>query len=283
MMMADAQRAEEGEVGNVQPRWNDGRRFDGRSVIVTGASGALGGATARAFAAEGARVAIAYRTGRAVADALADEITRSRGTAVALPLDLDADGAAERFVAAVVGDFGAVDVLVNAAGRIDAADAVRFDRVDPNAWDTLFRVDVKGTMLMCAAAVPHLRRAGAGAIVNFSGSYGNGVNQDNLVNSVAVQYCAAKGAIRAFTAALARDLAPHIRVNAVSPGAIQANWEGDWGIPPEHVEEALAMTPLRRMGQPEEIAETVLFLASDGAGYITGQVLQVDGGWMMTG
>ena len=90
--------------------------------------------------------------------------------------------------------FGTVDVLVNAAGRIDAADAVRFDRSIPDAWDTLFRIDVKGTMLMCAAAVPHLRAAGGGAIVNFSGSYGNGVNQENLVNSVAVQYCAAKGA-----------------------------------------------------------------------------------------
>ena len=163
--------------------------------------------------------------------------------------------AAEAFVDAVVERFGRVDVLVNAAGRIDAADAVRFDRIDPDAWDTLFRVDVKGTMLMCAATVPHLRAAGGGSIVNFSGSYGNGVNQENLVNSVAVQYCAAKGAVRAFTAALARDLAPDIRVNAISPGAIEANWEGDWGIPPEHVAEALAMTPLRRMGKPEEIAE----------------------------
>ena len=108
----------------------------------------------------------------------------------------------------VVERHGAVDVLVNTAGRIDAADAVRFDRIDPDAWDTLFRIDVKGTMLMCAAVVPHMRAAGGGAIVNFSGSYGNGVNQDNLVNSVAVQYCAAKGAVRAFTAALARRPRP---------------------------------------------------------------------------
>jgi 3-oxoacyl-[acyl-carrier protein] reductase len=271
------------EEGRVESRWNDGRRFAGRAVIVTGGSGALGGATAKAFAREGARVAISYRRGRDAADAIVADVAAAGGEAIALPLDLGDESAAEAFVDAVVERFGRVDVLVNAAGRIDAADAVRFDRIDPDAWDALFRVDVKGTMLMCAAAVPQLRAAGGGAIVNFSGSYGNGVNQDNLVNSVAVQYCAAKGAVRAFTAALARDLAPDIRVNAISPGAIEANWEGDWGIPPEHVAEALAMTPLRRMGKPEEIAESVLFLASDGGGYITGQVLQVDGGWLMTG
>jgi NAD(P)-dependent dehydrogenase (short-subunit alcohol dehydrogenase family) len=268
---------------HVESRWNDGARFAGKSIIVTGGSGALGSATARAFAREGGRVAISYRRGRDVAEALVAEVTDSGGDAVALPLDLTDEADAERFVSAVVEQHGRVDVLVNSAGRIDAADAVRFDQIDPEAWDTLFRIDVKGTMLMCAATVPHMRAGGGGAIVNFSGSYGNGVNQDNLVNSVAVQYCAAKGAVRAFTAALARDLAPTIRVNAISPGAIEANWEGDWGIPPEHVEEALAMTPLRRLGRPEEIAESTLFLASDGAGYITGQVLQVDGGSIMTG
>ena len=267
----------------MEARWNDGTRFAGRSVIVTGGSGALGGATARAFAREGARVAISYRGGRDAAEALVADVVATGGQAVALQLDLTDEHSVEQFVSAVVERHGTVDVLVNSAGRIDAADAVRFDRIDPAAWDALFHIDVKGTMLMCAAVVPYLRANGGGVIVNFSGSYGNGVNQENLVNSVAVQYCAAKGAVRAFTAALARDLAPTIRVNAISPGAIEANWEGDWGIPPEHVEEALAMTPLRRMGRPEEIAESVLFLASDGGGYITGQVLQVDGGWIMTG
>jgi 3-oxoacyl-[acyl-carrier protein] reductase len=128
-----------------------------------------------------------------------------------------------------------------------------------------------------------MESAGRGAIVNFSGSYGNGVDQDNLINSVAVGYCTAKGAVRAFTASLARDLAPVIRVNAISPGAIEANWEADWDVDPAQLEQALQMTPLGRMGVPEEIAEATLFLASDGGGYITGQVLQVDGGWLMTG
>ena len=155
---------------------------------------------------------------------------------------------------------------------------------EPEAWDALFAVDVKGTFLMSRAVVPHMEARGRGAIVNFAGSYGNGVNQDNMVNSVAVSYCAAKGAVRGFTASLARDLAPHIRVNAVSPGPIEANWDADWGIPRRARGRGRRhSTPLKRMGVPQEIAETVLFLASDGAGYITGQMVLADGGWTLAG
>ena len=264
-------------------QWNDGFRFLGRTVIVTGGSGALGGATARAFAREGAKVAISYRSGRLIAEELVEKITDSGGQAFCAHLDVTDEKLVRQFVNSVTDNYGKIDILVNAAGRIDAADAVRFNKIDSVAWEKLFEIDVKGTLLMCAAVVPNMKTTGRESIVNFSGSYGNGVNQENLVNSVAVQYCAAKGAIRAFTAALARDLSPNIRVNAVSPGAIEANWEGDWGISAAHVEEAILMTPLRRKGQPEEIAETVLFLASDGGGYITGQIIQVDGGWIMVG
>lgn len=204
----------------METRMNDGHRFAGRTVIVTGGSGALGGATARAFPREGAKVAISYRRGSDSAQQLVDSIVEQGGAAFAGRLDLGNASTIEPFVADVIERYGSIDVLVNTAGRIDAADAVRFDHIDPEAWDRLFDVDVKGTMLMCRAVVPHMRAQGRGAIVNFSGSYGNGVNQDNLVNSVAVQYCAAKGAVRAFTASLARDLAPAIRVNAIAPGAV---------------------------------------------------------------
>jgi NAD(P)-dependent dehydrogenase (short-subunit alcohol dehydrogenase family) len=267
----------------MEPVWNDGHRFEGRVVLVTGAGGALGGATARAFGREGAKVVVAYRSSKESAEAAVSEIQADGGEAFVHQLEVTDPLSVEACVEDAVERYGKIDVLVNSAGRIDAADAVRFSEIDPAAWRALFDVDVFGTYLMCRAVAPHMLRSGRGAIVNFSGSYGNGVDQDNMVNSVAVQYCAAKGAVRGFTASLARDLAPSIRVNAIAPGPIAANWEEDWDIPKEHMEEAIRMTPLKRLGRPEEIAETVLFLASDGGGYVTGQIIQVDGGWILTG
>jgi 3-oxoacyl-[acyl-carrier protein] reductase len=264
-------------------QWNNGRRFEGRVAIVTGAGGALGGAVARAFGKEGATVALGYRSSEESArEGLADIEATGAGGHVAR-LEVTDEGSVREFVADVADRYGRIDVLVNTAGRIDPADAVRFAVSDAAEFTTLLDVDLLGTFRVCQAAVPHLRATGKGAIVNFSGSYGNGVNQENVVNSVAVTYCAAKGGVRAFTTALARDLAPEVRVNAIAPGPIAANWEDDWEIPKEHIDEALAMTPLGRMGRPEEIAESVLYLASDGGGYTTGQVLEVSGGWIMDG
>lgn len=264
-------------------QWNDGKRFAGRVAIVTGAGGALGGAVARALGREGATVALGYRSSEESARAALAEIESAGSQGHAAQVEVTDAASVEGFVAEVAERYGRIDVVVNAAGRIDPADAVRFAESDAEAFAKLLDVDLLGTFRICQAAAPHLRASGNGAIVNFSGSYGNGVNQENVVNSVAVTYCAAKGGVRAFTSALARDLAPEIRVNAIAPGPIEANWEDDWEIPKEHVDEALKMTPLGRMGKPEEIAETVLYLASDGGGYTTGQVLEVSGGWVLEG
>lgn len=264
-------------------QWNDGRRFTGRVAIVTGAGGVLGGAIARALGGEGATVALGYRSSEQPArDALSEVEAAGSGGHVGAVDVTDADSVKD-FVDDVAERYGRIDVVVNAAGRIDPADAVRFAESEADEFASLLDVDLLGSFRVCRAAVPHLRATGNGAIVNFSGSYGNGVNPENVVNSVAVTYCAAKGGVRAFTSALARDLAPTIRVNAIAPGPIAANWEEDWEIPPEFLDEALAMTPLGRMGRPEEIAESVLYLASDGGGYTTGQVLEVSGGWVLDG
>jgi NAD(P)-dependent dehydrogenase (short-subunit alcohol dehydrogenase family) len=258
-------------------------RFTGTPVVVIGGAGVLGAACARAFAREGAGVAIGYRSSAKAAEDLAAELKAVGTTTFAGQADVTDIDSLRGFLSTAADAIGGIGVLVNAFGRIDAADAVRFDATDPDAWDELFKVDVRGTFLACQLALPWLRQADNPAIVNFAGSYGNGTNQENLVNSVSVSFCAAKGAIRGFTASLARDLAPQIRVNAISPGMIEANWDADWNIPAEHLAEAKTATPLRRMGSPDEIAESVLYLASPGGGYTTGQILQVDGGWLMPG
>jgi 3-oxoacyl-[acyl-carrier protein] reductase len=264
-------------------QWNDGKRFEGRVAIVTGAGGALGGAVARALGREGATVALGYRSSEQSAGEALTEIEAAGASGHIGQLEVTDAASVESFVADVAERYGRIDIVVNTAGRIDPADAVRFSESEAEAFATLLDVDLLGSFRVCQAAVPHLRATGNGAIVNFSGSYGNGVNQENVVNSVAVTYCAAKGGVRALTSSLARDLAPEVRVNAIAPGPIAANWEDDWDIPKEHIDEALAMTPLGRMGKPEEIAETALYLASDGGGYTTGQVLEVSGGWILDG
>ena len=267
----------------MDPTWNDGRRFFGRVALVTGAGGTLGGAIALGFGRESASVVVGYRTSQDAAEAVVTDIVAAGGVAHSQPLDVTDQSSVDQFVAHAAEVYGRVDVLVNTAGRLDEADTVRFDQMDIDAAEALFAVDVLGAMRMCHAVIPFMRRHGRGAIVNFSSTYGNGVNPQNAINWVPVTYCAAKGAIRGLTTSLARDIAPEIRVNALAPGPISGNWEQEWGVGPEQIAEAKAMNPMKRFGDPREIAETVLFLASDGAGYINGQVIHVEGGWVPIG
>lgn len=157
------------------------------------------------------------------------EIVSAGGAACAAQLDVTDQDSVDRFVARADESYGRVDVLVNTAGRLDEADTVRFESMTAQAATALLMVDVIGTMRMCHAVIPFMRRHGRGAIINFSSTYGNGVTAENPINWVPVTYCAAKGAIRGFTASLARDIAPEIRVNALAPGPISGNWEQEWG------------------------------------------------------
>jgi NAD(P)-dependent dehydrogenase (short-subunit alcohol dehydrogenase family) len=248
-------------------------RLAGKSAIVTGGAGGIGRATAKAFAAEGARVAV-LDLNAVGAESVAAEITAAGGTAIALGVDVSAEPAVIEAVARVVAEFGGVDVLFNNAGIARRTTAVETAVED---WDLSFAVNVRSIFLMSKHCIPHMERAGGGAIVNTGSGWGlKGGGR-------ALPYCATKGAVVNMTRAMAIDHGPaNIRVNSINPG------DTDTGMLREEAKQIgwseadfladAADRPLRRMGKPEEIAAAVVFLASDEASFVTGAALVVDGG-----
>jgi 2-hydroxycyclohexanecarboxyl-CoA dehydrogenase len=163
----------------VETTWNDGHRFSGRVALVTGAGGTLGGAVALGFGREGASVLVGYRGSREAAESVAAEIVAAGGAARAHQLDVTNQPSVDRFVERADAEYGRIDVLVNTAARLDVADTVRFEDMSADAATALLAVDVIGAMRMCHAVIPHMRRHGHGVIINFSSTYGNGVNPEN--------------------------------------------------------------------------------------------------------
>lgn len=166
----------------MEAAWNDGHRFSGRVALVTGAGGPLGGAVARGFGGEGASVLVGYRGSQEAAESVAGDVVAGGGVASAFQLDVTDQASVDRFVEQADSLYGRIDVLVNAAGRLEEADTVRFERMSADAATALLAVDVIGAMRMCHAVIPHMRRHGHGAIINFSSTYGNGINPENAIN-----------------------------------------------------------------------------------------------------
>ncbi|MEG1875402.1 MAG: 3-oxoacyl-ACP reductase FabG [Angelakisella sp.] len=245
---------------------------DTKTAVVTGGSRGIGSAIAQALAADGWQVAVVYHTGRVQAKALAAQLAAQYGVAAAAyGCDIADSAQVTELFQQVHAQLGEISLLVNNAG---IAATGLFQDLTEEAWDRLFAVDVKGVFLCSRAVLPEMIRNQQGSIINLSSIWGiTGA-------SCEVAYSAAKAAVIGMTKALAKEAGPsHIRVNCVAPGVVAT--EMNRQLSPDDLAALCEETPLGRIGQPEEIAAAVAWLASEKAGFVTGQVLSPNGGMVI--
>ena len=249
-------------------------RLVDRVAIITGASGGLGRATARRFAQEGARLCLADRV---PAGEILELVRADGASAIAVETDVTVAGSVQAMVERTLAEFGKVDVLVNIAGVSSHGAS---DDVDEAEWDRVLRGNLTSVFLCCKAVLPAMRERGYGRIVNMSSILGkNGGNPRPWIDPQEqkragnLAYGASKAGVHALTYFLAKENAHHgITVNAVAPGPIATQMTSNF---PQALKNLI---PVGRMGQPEDVADAVAFLAGDSAGFITGEVMDVNGG-----
>lgn len=251
-----------------------GKRLDGKVAVVTGAANGIGRATAAEFAAEGARVALLDIDETALAAAV-EEIAASGGSAVARACDLTDEAAIAAAFSGIERELGPIDVLMNNVGQSARERSGPFHMSEQEVWRFVFDISLFPALTCSRQVAPGMRERGRGRIVSIA-------SDAALFGDIGqVDYSSAKAGVIGFTRALARELAPHnVTVNAICPGP--TNTRAIAKMPKETMDLARSMIPMRRFGEPVEIAKTALFLASDDASYITGQSIVVDGGrWMV--
>ena len=245
--------------------------LDGKTALVTGASRGIGRAVALRLAEGGARVAINYAGNVKAAEEVKAAVEAAGGTAILCQADVADSAAVEAMVAAVAKEFGTIDILVNNAGITRDTLLIRMKDED---FAKVLDTNLKGVFYCTKAVSKLMMKKRAGRIVNMASVIG-------LVgNAGQANYAAAKAGVIGFSKSVAKELASRgITVNVVAPGFIGTDMTAD--LPETVKEKALADIPLGKMGEPEDVANAVLFLASDQASYITGQVVNVDGGMVM--
>jgi NAD(P)-dependent dehydrogenase (short-subunit alcohol dehydrogenase family) len=238
-----------------------------RVCIVTGAAQGIGAACARRFAREGAKVVVSD-----IDDAHGQAVAQEIGGAY-VHCDVGDRAQVDVLVAKAMGSHGRIDVLVNNAGIFRASEFLDITEAD---FDAVLRINLKGSFLVGQAVAREMAKAGRGAIVNMSS-----VNAVMAIPTIA-SYNVSKGGINQLTRAMALALADHgIRVNAVAPGTIATELAAKAVLTSEEAKKKiLSRTPMKRLGEPEEVADVVAYLASDAASYITGEIVVVDGGRM---
>lgn len=240
--------------------------LENKVVLITGAARRVGAEIARTLHAEGAALALHYRSAAAEAQALVAEFNAARpGSALAFQADLLETDHLARLVEDVAGHFGRLDALVNNASSFFATP---IGSIGEREWDNLLGTNLKAPLFLSQAAAPHLAVA-RGAIVNITD-----IHAERPLKNYAL-YCSAKAGLAGLTRALALELAPHVRVNGIAPGPIL--WPEDGSFDAAAQANVISRTLLKRGGDPADIARTVRFLLAD-APYVTGQILAVDGG-----
>ncbi len=245
--------------------------LENKVAVVTGGSRGIGRAIALKFAENGAAVVINYNSSPGAAEDAVKKITEAGGKAAAFKADVSDFKQAESLIKFAIETFGDLGILVNNAGITRDQLIMMMPEAD---WDAVINTNLKSAFNCSKAAVKHMMRKRTGRIINIASVAGQ------MGNPGQTNYSASKGGQIAFTKALAREVAArNVTVNAIAPGFVDTEILD--AMPPETLEAALKLVPLGRKGKPEEIAFAAAFLASDGAAYITGQVLGVDGGMAM--
>lgn len=247
--------------------------LEGKRALITGGASGIGRATALLFAREGAAVAVADRDEEGGQETV-ERIRKEGGRAIFVPCDVTIEADCRRAVQTTVEELGGLDILFNNAGIIRRATVLELSEED---WDRVMAVNIKGIFLMSKYAIPIMAAGGGGVIINTASGWGLKGGRH------AVAYCASKAAVVNMTRAMALDHgAQNIRVNCVCPGDTDTPMLRDearqLGEPEERFLAEAASRPLQRVGTPEEVAQAVLFLASDAASFVTGAALVVDGG-----
>lgn len=237
-----------------------------KTAIVTGASGGIGSQIVQLLCENDYAVVGCYRNGANVCEAMADEIN-ARGVFQPYCLNLRSEDETRDLARYTAETFGKIDLLVNCAGIGEIAPLTESSR-----WEEIVDINLNGTIRMCRAVLPYMLRRNRGNIINISSVWGD------CGSACEAPYSASKGGINAFTKALAKEVGiMGVRVNAVAPGFIDTRMNSS--LTDRDVGEIRDDVPLGRTGTPDDVAQVVLFLAENGASYITGQILTVDGGW----
>lgn len=249
--------------------------LEGKVALVTGGSRGIGAATAMAFARAGADVAVASRKLPEL-EKVAAEITKLGRKSLAVPTHIGHMDELQPLVDKVLAEFGRIDILVNDAGVSPVMDSVL--DLEERAWDSIIDLNMKGLFFLSQAVARVMKENGGGAIINVSSIFGEKPYPGLSAYSIS------KAGIIMITKTLARELAPYnIRVNAVAPGFINTQLLNiRFKLVPEDRLKIIESILMKRIGEPEEIAGTMIYLASDASSYTTGQTIFVDGGWLIT-